>query len=142
MFRLAGTTVLLGVVLAALAVTATAATVPPDPALYQAQVEDSTATAPLDAAVVSWAQGQPAGTASLPDAHERSAQPTSVLVIADAHERAQPRPVIVATDTGTDLGWTRIIFGAFVGGAFLIGLVWLTITVFGTHRGHPPLAHH
>lgn len=142
MFRLAGTTVLLGVVLAALAVTATAATVPPDPALYMAQVEESTAAAPLDAAVVSWAQGQPAGTASLPDAHDRSVQPAAVLVVADAHERAQPRPVTVAADTDTELGWTRIIFGALVGAAFLMGLVWLTIMVFGTHHRHPPLAHH
>lgn len=139
MFRLAGTTVLLGVVLAALAVAATAATVPPDPALYQAQVEESVAAAPLDAAVMSWAQGQPAGTATLPDAHERMV--TSV-VMADAHERAQPRPVVVVADTGTDYDWTRIILGGLVGAAFLIGLLWLTIAVFGTHHRHPPLAHH
>jgi hypothetical protein len=141
MFRLVGTSVFLGVVLAALAVSATAATVPPDPALYQAQVEESTAAAPLDAAVVSWAQGQPAGIASMADAHERGAQPTAVLVWSDANERVE-RPVVVATDTGGEIGWTRIVFGALVGAAFLIGLVWLTITVFGTHRGHPPLAHH
>ena len=139
MFRLAGTTVLLGVVLAALAVAATAATVPPDPAVYQAQVEESTAAAPLNAAVVSWAQGQPAGTASLPDAHERMVK---AAVVADAHERAQPRPVVVVADTGTDLDWTRVVLGGLVGAAFLIGLVWLTIAVFGRHYRHPPLAHH
>lgn len=139
MFRLVGTSVFLGVVLAALALSASAATVPPDPALYQAQVEESAAAAPLGAAVVDWAQGQPAVTTSLPDAHERTAQPTVVLVMPDAHERvSQP---VATTDSGTDLGWTRIVLGGLIGGAFLIGMVALTIAVFGSHR-HPPLAHH
>lgn len=140
MFRLAGTTVLLGVVLASLAVVATAATVPPDEAALQAaQAQTTVALEPLEAAVISWAQGQQAGTTSLPDAHERAAQPT-VLVMTDANDRAA-QPVVVAADTGSEISWTRILLGGLVGAVVVVGLVVLTIFLVGTHR-HPPLAHH
>ena len=56
MFRLVGTSVVLGVALAVLGTAAYAAAVPPDASEYQ------------------WAQGQPAGVASLPDANERAVQ--------------------------------------------------------------------
>lgn len=157
MFRLAGATVLLGVVLAALAASASAATVPPDVSLYQAQVEESTAREPLDAAVYSWAQRQPAGTASMSDAHQRATPPTTGTAMRDAHERATPpttvtamsdaheridQPVVIVTETGTELGWTRIVVGGLTGAAFVMGLAVLTIWMFGTQHRRPPLVHH
>jgi len=122
MSRRVGTTVLFGVVFLLLG-SGAAAQVPPTDA------HDRTA--------------QPVAAAVMSDAHQRAPQATPAMP-ADAHDRVQPiEPiVVVSTDTGTDLGWTRTIFGVLVGAAFLIGLVWLTITVFGTHHRHPPVVPH
>jgi hypothetical protein len=157
MFRLVGTSVFLGVVLAVLALAATAATVPSDEAAYQAaQVQTAAAQDPLDAAMVVWTQGQPSelastldahersaestGATSLPDAHERTGQPT-VLVVTDANDRIE-RPTVVATEATDGIGWTTTAIWAIVGAAVVVGLVVLAIVLLGTPRGHPPLAHH
>jgi hypothetical protein len=141
MFRLVGTSVFLGVVLAALAMVATAATVPPDEAAYQAaQVQTAAAQEPLDAAMVVWAQGQPAGTGAMTDAHQRAAQP-KVLVVTDANDRIE-QPTVVATEATDGISWTTTAFWAIVGAAVVVGLVVLAIVLLGTPRGHPPLAHH
>jgi hypothetical protein len=141
MFRLVGTSVFLGVVLAALALAATAATVPPDEAAYQAsRAQAAVAQEPLDAAMVVWAQGQPAGTGAMTDAHQRAAQPTT-RVVTDASDRME-RPVVVVADTADGIGWTTTAVWALIGAAVVIGVVALAIVLLGTPRGHPPLAHH
>ena len=122
MFRLVGTSVLLGVALAVLGTAAYAAAVLPDASQYQ------------------WAQGQPADTTtSLSDANERAALPT-VVVVTDAHERTV-EPVAVETDTGTDLGWANVTLASLVIGGLVIAVVVLAIMLIGRPRGHPPLAH-
>ena len=121
MFRLVGTSVVLGVALAVLGTAAYAAAVPPDASEYQ------------------WAQGQPAGVASLPDANERAAQPT-VVVMTDANERTAT-PVAAEAAASTDLGWSRVTLAALVIGGLVIAVVVLAIMLAGRPRGHPPLAH-
>ena len=120
MFRLAGTSVLLGVALTVLSAAAYAATVPPDASRYQ------------------WAQGQPAGAPGLPDANER-AQPTTVVAV-DAHERAT-EPLAVEIEASTDLQWTNVALTSLVIGGLVIAVVVLAIMLVERPRGHPPVAH-
>lgn len=120
MFRLVGTTVVLGVVFA-LTGSGAAAQVPFTDAHDRA--------------------AQPVGSAVMSDAHQRAPQATPTIP-ADAHDRVQPvEPVVVAvTDTGTD--WTRIAVGTLIGVALAIALVAMTIALIRRPpRGHPPLAH-
>jgi hypothetical protein len=119
MFRLVGTTVVLGVVFALIG-SGAAAQVPGD-------AHDRAA--------------QPVAPAVMSDAHQRAPQATPTIP-ADAHDRVQPvEPVVVAvTDTGTD--WTRIAVGTLIGVALAIALVAMTIALIRRPpRGHPPLAH-
>jgi hypothetical protein len=121
MFRLVGTTVVLGFVFAVLGAGASAQ-VPP------ADAHDRSA--------------QPVAPVVMSDAHERTAPQATPTVLHDAHDRVQPiEPiVVVSADTGTD--WTRIAVGTLIGVALLIALVAMIIALIRRPpHGHPPLAH-
>jgi hypothetical protein len=122
MFRLVGTSVVLGIALAVVGSAAWAQDQPPGDAHERA--------------------AQPSALSGTPDAHERASQPTAVIVLPDAHERVQTQPVVVAATTDSEFGWARVVGFGLIGAAVVLGVVALAIAVSRRPpRGHPPLAH-
>jgi hypothetical protein len=78
------------------------------------------------------------------DSHQRAQQPVGPAVT-DAHQRSQlvaTTTPVAAEEAGWDVDWTNLVLGAVIGAAIVVGGVLLAITI-RRHppRGHPPLAH-